>query len=83
MTTSSKNNTHVEKQCAHVWERLTGEVTQRYHTMRAHGELRSPRALGQQDIQEYFQGAGLSAQEAEEEAAVFALHAVLHVSEDL
>jgi len=51
--------------------------------MRAHGELHSPRALGQQDIQEDFQDAGLSAQEAEEEAAVFALHAVLHVSEDL
>ncbi len=83
MTTSSRNTTHVEKQRALVWERLTGEVTQRYHTMRAHGELHSPRALEHQDIQEDFQDAGLSAQEAEEEAAVFALHAVLHVSEDL
>ncbi len=83
MATSSRDMTHVEKQRALVWQRLTGEVTDRYHTIRTHGELQSPRTLDHQDIEEDFRDAGLSVEEAEEEAAVFALHAVLLVSGDL
>ena len=83
MAASNLNTTHIETQRAGVWERLTGELTERHHTTESQGEMHSPRIIQQGDIMEDFRAAGLSEEEAKEETAVFAAHAFVLLSDDL
>ena len=76
------NITHIEDQCALTWERLAQQLREGYGSITTDAGLLSLTDVTRGEAVGMFRAAGLSAEDAEEAAAVFAAHLPLLMAEE-